>query len=495
MLVLIVAYEAEEYVSAVIRRIPFDRLPVGTEILVLDDASTDQTVGKACEVRLEVNAQMHVMKNPKNLGYGGNQKLGYRYAIDEGFDAVAMLHGDGQYAPECLPEILRPLLSGEAEAVMGSRMMVPGSALSGGMPIYKWIGNKVLTTFENWITGLSLSEFHSGFRAYSTGLLRRIPFEYNSNEFHFDTEILIQIKLAGNKITEVPIPTHYGNEVCRVNGWQYFFNCIKACLRSWLTSKGLFYSRRFDVRNEDGPYESKIGIPHSSHEVALSLVPNNSAVLDIGGGNGWLADELVKAKGCDVCILDNFFRQNPPLRHKLLKVDLTLGLPRNLPDSETVVLLDVLEHLVRPAQVRLLDAIRNLYGSSGTKLVVCVPNTAFFPIRLVFLFFGKLNYGRRGILDETHAFLFTKSSLRTLLEESEFEILSFRGLPPPYGFAFGKSRITNSMSKIHSIFARALPSAFGYQFIVECVPRPTPAQLLVKSRSSEVKNQIPPPLS
>lgn len=484
LLVLILAYEAEEHVSDVIRRIPLDRLPAGTEILVLDDASEDKTLEKARSAGFKINANVHVMKNPKNLGYGGNQKLGYRYAIDEGFDVVAMLHGDGQYAPECLPEILRPFLVGEAEAVMGSRMMVPGGAMRGGMPIYKYIGNKILTSIENWITGLSLSEFHSGYRAYSTGLLKAIPFEYNSNEFHFDTEILIQIQLAGKKVTEVPIPTHYGNEICRVNGWWYFFNCLKACWRSWLTSKGLFYTRKFDVRDGAGPYESKIGMPHSSHEVAASLVPPGVVVLDIGGGNGWLADNLAKTKKCSVHIVDNFFRPKPPLSHGLIMADLAQGLPSNLPDAGVVFLLDVLEHLVRPAQVRLLDSVRNRYGSLGSRAVVCVPNTAFLPIRLVFLFFGKLNYGRRGILDETHAFLFTKSSLRSLLEESEFEVISVRGLPPPYGLAFGKNRITDAMARVHSVFARVLPTIFAYQFMVETVPRPTPEQLLEKSRSS-----------
>ncbi len=164
---------------------------------------------------------MTVTRHPENLGYGGNQKAGYRMAIDEGLDIIVMLHGDGQYAPECLPDILAPLERGEADCVMGSRMMEHGAARRGGMPLYKYVGNRILTTFENKVLGTKLSEFHSGYRAYSVNALKGIPFERNSDGFNFDTQIIIQLVDAGRRIVEVPIPTYYGDEICYVDGLKY----------------------------------------------------------------------------------------------------------------------------------------------------------------------------------------------------------------------------------------------------------------------------------
>src|SRR5262249_49701874 len=150
-----------------------------------------------------------VLFNPINQGYGGNQKIGYYYALRKGFDFVVLLHGDGQYAPEYLPGLIRPLKDGAADACFGSRMMIRGGALKGGMPLYKFFGNKILTWFENRMLRTSLTEFHSGYRAYGVAALKQIPFELNTNDFHFDTEIIVQFVIAGLRIVEVPIPTYY----------------------------------------------------------------------------------------------------------------------------------------------------------------------------------------------------------------------------------------------------------------------------------------------
>ena len=123
--------------------------------------------------------------NPLNQGYGGNQKIGYHYAISRNFDFVALLHGDGQYAPEVLPDLVRPLKEGRADAVFGSRMMKAGDALRGGMPRYKYVGNRILTNLQNQILGMKLSEFHSGYRVYSVKAISAVPFHRNTNDFHF----------------------------------------------------------------------------------------------------------------------------------------------------------------------------------------------------------------------------------------------------------------------------------------------------------------------
>ena len=137
------------------------------------------------------------------------------------------MHGDGQYAPERLPDLLQPLLAGEADAVFGSRMMASGGARRGGMPLYKWMGNKILTRIQNRLLKTSFSEFHSGYRIYSVRALAGIPFDKNTNDFHFDTEIIIQLVRAGLRIKELPIPTYYGDEICHVNGLKYALDVVR----------------------------------------------------------------------------------------------------------------------------------------------------------------------------------------------------------------------------------------------------------------------------
>jgi glycosyltransferase involved in cell wall biosynthesis len=178
LLVFVIAYQAESTLVEVIRRIPrsvFEEFDC--EVLVVDDASQDGTFEIGQEYRKEhPELPLTVLRNEYNQGYGGNQKVGYSYAIAEGFDFVAMLHGDGQYAPEELPRLLGPLRAGEADAVFGSRMMTQFGALQGGMPLYKYVGNKILTTIQNRMLGTRLSEFHSGYRIYSIAALQSIPY-------------------------------------------------------------------------------------------------------------------------------------------------------------------------------------------------------------------------------------------------------------------------------------------------------------------------------
>src|SRR5258706_1838065 len=178
LLVFIVAYEAEATIEQVLRRIPasLDGL-AEVEILLIDDASSDRTVVLADAMRQAgtLPFPLEVRSNPVNQGYGGNQKIGLRLAVERGFDVVALIHGDGQYAPELLPTLVRPLLDGTVDAVMGSRIMTRGGARRGGMPLYKLVGNRVLTALQNRLLGARLSEYHSGHRLYGTAALPRIP--------------------------------------------------------------------------------------------------------------------------------------------------------------------------------------------------------------------------------------------------------------------------------------------------------------------------------
>src|SRR5204862_6213284 len=154
LLIFIVAYNAATTIEKVLNRVPRALQSQDVEILIIDDSSKDDTFLNGLRYQQRYSAfKITVLRTPQNQGYGGNQKLGYRYAIDNGFDIVALIHGDGQYAPEKLPELIAPLMTEEADAVFGSRMIDKKAARKGGMPLYKWVGNQVLTQFHNALLG------------------------------------------------------------------------------------------------------------------------------------------------------------------------------------------------------------------------------------------------------------------------------------------------------------------------------------------------------
>src|SRR6266849_4134959 len=231
--ILIVTYNAITTLPKVLKRITPNVWNNVEEIAVFDDASQDATFELAVGLKtLRHLPKLQVLKQQSNLGYGGNQKAGYRYFMDRGFDIVVLLHGDGQYAPEILSHLYHPIVAGDADAVFGSRMMKTyGGPLKGGMPLYKYLGNRILSVFENRALGMNLTEFHSGYRAYNLHALRNIDFTHMTDDFHFDTEIIIKLHHQHYDIKEVPIPTYYGSEICRVDGLKYARNVARAVHR------------------------------------------------------------------------------------------------------------------------------------------------------------------------------------------------------------------------------------------------------------------------
>jgi glycosyltransferase involved in cell wall biosynthesis len=232
ILCYIPAYNAAATIPSVIDRIPQKMMDQIDELLIVDNASEDNTnlvgIGYAHVKGLK---KLQVHRNAVNGGYGGSQKVGYRYAIDNGFDVVVMLHGDGQYAPEKMEYLLEPVFQGKADHVFGSRMT--GDPRKGGMPIHRYLGNIFLTKVENWVLGWNLSEYHSGYRIYTTDILKRIPFERNSNEYHFDSQILVQLRQVGARVVERTIPTYYGSEKCYVPLTKYGFDVLRT-MREYL---------------------------------------------------------------------------------------------------------------------------------------------------------------------------------------------------------------------------------------------------------------------
>ena len=232
-IIYIPAYNAALTLPRVLTRIPAHIKDKVAEILIVDNASTDGTnlVALQCKEKDGI-FNLSVIRNPENKGYGGSQKIAYQYCIDKGYKGVAMLHGDAQYAPELLWDLFDPIIKGEADMVFGSRMK--GDPRAGGMPLIRFLGNRVLTTIQNIFLGINLSEYHSGYRVYSVDALKRIPFLRLSSDYHFDTEIIILLIWKKLRIAEVTIPTHYGDEKNYVNIWKYGLDVLVTTLTYFL---------------------------------------------------------------------------------------------------------------------------------------------------------------------------------------------------------------------------------------------------------------------
>jgi glycosyltransferase involved in cell wall biosynthesis len=223
------------------------------EIILVDDKSTDDTVVVAQELAAERGhttglPPLHVIPHPHNVGYGGNQKTCYMEALQREADVVVMLHPDGQYEPTLIPHLVDPIVRGEADLVLGSRMMEPGQARAGGMPLHKRLANRGLTGIENRILGTSFSELHTGYRAYSRALLMGIPFLRNANDFSFDSEVVMQAVHFGYRIAEVPARSRYFDDASSIRFWPasvYAVKTLWAGARLMLHRRGVVPSKKF----------------------------------------------------------------------------------------------------------------------------------------------------------------------------------------------------------------------------------------------------------
>ena len=475
LLIFIVAYNAQTTIEKVLTRIPSSLRGGNVEVLIIDDSSQDDTFGNGLRYQQRNAAfKITVLRTPENQGYGGNQKLGYRYAIDNGFDIVALVHGDGQYAPEKLPELLAPLIAEEADAVFGSRMIDKKVARQGGMPAYKWIGNQILTAFQNRMLRTAFSEFHSGYRLYSTAALAQIPFEKNTNDFHFDTEIIVQLVMKKLRIAELPIPTYYGDEICHVNGLKYAWDVFKTMLKARFHEMNLLFDRKFDVLPPEENYDLKLGYA-SSHTAAIEAARPGERVLDVGCGQGYVAREIA-AKGCHVTGMDQYVPDTGAAGIDFIRWNLDRPeFPVNVSGFDQIMMLDIIEHLKQPEQF--MDELRFAAVCKRPEVIITTANIGFFVTRLM-LFFGQFNYGRKGILDATHTRLFTFRSLKALLEQSGYNILEVRGIPAPFPKAIGNNFASRFFLRLNQALIRVSKGFFSYQIFVRAIAKPTVQNLL-----------------
>lgn len=237
------AYNAEKTLKVTYDEIPFD---IVDEVVLVDDRSSDKTSELAKSIGIN-----HVITHEQNLGYGGNQKSCYRKALELDADITIMVHPDYQYTPKLIPAMAHVLASGLYDAVLASRILGKG-ALRGGMPMYKYIANRFLTFSQNALIGQKLSEYHTGYRAFSRKVLETIDFEANSNDFVFDNQMICQIFHAGFEIAEVTCPTKYFEEASSINfsrSMTYGMGVLQTSLQYWASKRGLSKPRIFQARS------------------------------------------------------------------------------------------------------------------------------------------------------------------------------------------------------------------------------------------------------
>jgi 2-polyprenyl-3-methyl-5-hydroxy-6-metoxy-1,4-benzoquinol methylase len=357
-------------------------------------------------------------------------------------------------------------------------MMDRGGARRGGMPLYKFVGNKILTTVENAAVGLDLSEWHSGYRAYSVEALSDVPFHKNSDGFDFDTQVIIQLAEASKRITEVPIPTYYGDEVSRVEGLRYAADVTKWSLRyrahkmGFGTGELAFASNAYEAKDDDGSSHSRL--------VGWLEARQPCRILDLGSSDGSIAAAL-RVHGHEVTAVD--IEEHPGVRdrvHKFVQADLEQGIPDEVGDGYDVILAaDVLEH-VRNPEALLTDATARL--APGGSILTSVPNFAHWYPRLR-VALGRFDYDRRGILDRGHVRFFTRRSFERLVDRVGLRVRRREAVGLPVDVASrgsgdggigsvegGRPGAVSAVQRLDHVAVSVWPTLFAYQFLYALEP-------------------------
>lgn len=239
IVVVLPAYKAARTLERTYKEIPFD---IVDDVVLVDDNSPDDTVAEAKRLGIK-----HIVIHQQNKGYGGNQKSCYKKALELGADIVVMVHPDYQYTPMLIPAMSSIIANDLYPVVFGSRILGKG-ALKGGMPVYKYVANRFLTLFQNIVMGQKLSEYHTGYRAFSASVIRSIDFSPNSDDFVFDNEMISQIFMNGYEIAEVTCPTKYFDEASSINfkrSAQYGLGVLRVSLTHFLHKHGLVKSKLY----------------------------------------------------------------------------------------------------------------------------------------------------------------------------------------------------------------------------------------------------------
>ena len=475
ILIFIPTYNAEKTLQEVLLAIPKNLLNLNYEILILDDCSQDKTYKKAQTYKEEQkHLNINILRNPESQGYGGNQKIGLYYAIKNHFDILVVFSPDGKYSLEHIETLVNTFKNSNVDLLLGSGI-TPGLApVKNGMPFSRFLGVKILTGFQNFLLKTRFSDLHSCYRAYRLKALTQIPYQLNTNDYHFDTEIFIQFLLKKFCIKELPIAVSYKTGASSEKGLKYAWNVVLATLAPIFHQVSLFYERKYDVAEGSSKYTLKIGFA-SSHQFTIENVSPGSKVLDIGCGDSLVGQELIKKN----CHLESIDAEDPKDVEKIknfTKMNLNIpDPPIEVEKFDYILLLDVLEHLEEPE--KFIYHLRVKASGKTPKFIISVPNIGFIIPRLLLLM-GRFSYGVRGILDLGHRRLFTFKTIIRLLDQAGFKIIQQKGLPAPFPLAIGLNPLSKFLLMVNGFLIKFLPKLFSYQVILIATPHPTPEALL-----------------
>lgn len=403
-------------------------------------------------------------------GYGGRQKLALEYALERGFDGVVLLGDESSGAEAFDPtSLLEPLFTNDADATFRA----PPPALR----------ERLAKHLIERVVRRPICSLHGGDRAYRVDALRRIPFALDADGRHIDTEILIQLDVAGLRVVEVPARAAAASG--QPPTWNHILDAGRAAVRARLHQMSLFYERRFDCEGEtrdNAKYRLKMEFD-SSHVRALAQIPKGARVLDLGCAGGDFAQLLEREHGCTVTAVD----REPLAPGNTVSAfhlwDLDQGPPElDYASYDLVVMLDVIEHLRAPEHF-MQELYARTAGLPNLKLVFTTGNVAFVTTR-VGLILGQFNYGKRGILDLTHTRLFTFSTFRRLAQQAGFRILHREGVPAPFPLATTNRALGHGLLALNRSLIPLVPSLTAYQILLVLAPKPSLGLLLTQAGRS-----------
>lgn len=526
-LIYVVAYEAEQHLYDLFERIPFELFNREEIQFLVNDAGCSDN--GSCLLKKWLIAHeiynVTILKNRIDQGYGGNQKIGLRVAVDDAYSCLILLDGDGSYSPGLLTELIEAWRASEPDILLGARSQSSPSDPAEQKHVDLPVSDRILDRFQNWITGWNLADYQTGCRAYSTKFLKTIPFEINTNDLHFDRELMLQAAHVGARVREIEIPMNDRIQINHGRGWKSSWNALGAILQYKMHQWGMLCSLKLRNHSTDR-YRDKTLADYSSHACALKLLEKRDAheVLDIGCGPGYVARQC-EQRGIRVTGID-CARPRPGMMSNFLLADLEQDiLPVSLRDYDTLLLLDVIEHLSNPEEFLLTlrnengkepekplissqgiqtdpvsdcnqpdsdlshqalsaEAEQDPFGEQGLfaaypempLLILSTPNVAFAAVRLNLLC-GRFNYAERGILDITHKRLFTRRSLLRMLKDCGYDIESVHAVGAPFS-AVMPGRMGTCLGWMAGLLAKLWPAMFAFQFMVECRPRPGVREVL-----------------
>jgi glycosyltransferase involved in cell wall biosynthesis len=460
---MIPAYNAERHIASTLSRVPAAIWQRIEAAVVIDDCSTDETVHKALDLANDY-PKLRVIRHRTNRRYGGILKHGFQYAIDHGFDALLIVQADGRCSPESLPRLLEALEKGPAHVAQ----VVPVTPRP-----YEGPANRFSNRLLRRLSGLRLSDFQSGLRAYRVDFLRSVPFWNNTDDRHFDTEILLQSQILQATVLKVAGQNSARNDLSRGASLLHAIRSVLTTLRYALHRAGLFYSRNYDLNATGSRYGSKFADPFSSHSLLYGYLNDLSCsgktVLELGVGDSALTRRL----HADGAIVD-CVEMDPeaagtaaPYARHVWNEDLAVTRLKQARDSyDIVIAADILEHLLYPEEI--LTQLKACVGKGGV-LLVSLPNVANLYVRINLLL-GRFPYHSKGLLDRTHLHFFTRKSAERLVARAGWDIVGrdYTSIPVAVVFPFLLKSGFRSVLYVLRFMTRMFKGLLGYQFLLYC---------------------------